>query len=155
MRFFLCAWKAVLGRRLASPICAFHLGISLGCGPGSITLGLARAVYPGRVTGLDQNGEQVELARVGTMEEQAGNARFVTGDALELPFPDGSLGRRPLPRLLMHSPRIREQLAEIMRVMKPGGILGSRDMDVPASLPHKCRFHLGFSLVASTAWAWS
>ena len=80
------------------------------------------------------------------MEEQAGNARFIEGDALHLPFPDGSLGRRPLPRLLMHSPRIREQLAEIMRVMKPGGILGSRDMDVPASLPHKCRFHLGFSL---------
>ena len=30
VRFFLCTWKAVLGRRLASPICAFHLGISLG-----------------------------------------------------------------------------------------------------------------------------
>ena len=29
VRFFLCTWKAVLGRRLASPICAFHLGISL------------------------------------------------------------------------------------------------------------------------------
>ena len=36
MRLFHCTWKAVLGRRLASPICAFHLGISLGlvCGPG-------------------------------------------------------------------------------------------------------------------------
>ena len=33
----------------------------------------------------------------------------------------------------MHSPRIREQLAEIMRVLKPGGIIASRDMDVPAS----------------------
>ena len=30
MRLFHCTWKAVLGRRLASPICAFHLGISLG-----------------------------------------------------------------------------------------------------------------------------
>ena len=29
MRLFHCTWKAVLGRRLASPICAFHLGISL------------------------------------------------------------------------------------------------------------------------------
>ena len=30
MRLFHCIWKAVLGRRLASPICTFHLGISLG-----------------------------------------------------------------------------------------------------------------------------
>ena len=29
MRLFHCTWKAVLGRRLASPMCAFHLGISL------------------------------------------------------------------------------------------------------------------------------
>ena len=30
MRLFHCTWKAVLGRRLASPICAFHLDFSLG-----------------------------------------------------------------------------------------------------------------------------
>ena len=32
--------------------------LDLGCGPGSITLGLAQAVWPGEVTGLDQNPEQ-------------------------------------------------------------------------------------------------
>ena len=29
MRLFHCTWKAVLGHRLPSPICAFHLGFSL------------------------------------------------------------------------------------------------------------------------------
>ena len=107
--------------------------LDLGCGPGSITLGLAQAVYPGQATGLDQNQEQVELARRGAAEGRALNARFVTGDALDLPFPDSSLDAVHCHGFLMHSPSIRDQLTEIVRVLKPGGILGSRDMDVPAS----------------------
>ena len=107
--------------------------LDLGCGPGSITLGLAQAVYPGEVTGLDQNQEQVELARRAAVEGRALNARFVTGDALALPFPDSSLDAVHCHGFLMHSPSIKEQLTEIVRVLKPGGILGSRDMDVPSS----------------------
>ena len=107
--------------------------LDLGCGPGSITLGLAQAVYPGRVTGLDRNEEQLELARRGASEDQVENARFVNGSALDLPFPDDSLDAVHCHAFLMHSPAVREQLTEIVRVLKPGGILSSRDMDVPAS----------------------
>ena len=107
--------------------------LDLGCGPGSITLGLAQAVWPGEVTGLDQNPEQVELARRAAADARTFNARFVTGDALDLPFPDSSLDAVHCHGFLMHSPSIKEQLTEIVRVLKPGGILASRDMDVPAS----------------------
>ena len=107
--------------------------LDLGCGPGSITLGLAQAVWPGEVTGLDQNQEQVELARRTAVDARTFNARFVTGNALALPFPDSSLDAVHCHGFLMHSPRIKEQLTEIVRVLKPGGILASRDMDVPSS----------------------
>ena len=107
--------------------------LDLGCGHGSITLGLAQAVYPGTVTGVNLNPEQVEMARRSAAERRVENARFVSGDALDLPFPDNSLDAVHCHGFLMHSPRIRAQLAEIVRVLKPGGILGSRDMDVPAS----------------------
>ena len=107
--------------------------LDLGCGPGSITLGLAQAVWPGEVTGLDQNQEQVELARRAAADARTFNARFVTGNALALPFPDSSLDAVHCHGFLMHSPRIKEQLTEIVRVLKPGGILASRDMDVPSS----------------------
>ena len=107
--------------------------LDLGCGPGSITLGLAQAVWPGEVTGLDQNPEQVELARRAAVDARTFNARFVTGDALDLPFPDSSLDAVHCHGFLMHSPSIKEQLTEIVRVLKPGGILASRDMDVPSS----------------------
>ena len=107
--------------------------LDLGCGPGSITLGLAQAVYPGEVTGLDQNQKQVDLARRGAADARVENARFITGDALALPFPDSSLDAVHCHGFLMHSPSIKEQLTEIVRVLKPGGILGSRDMDTPSS----------------------
>ena len=107
--------------------------LDLGCGPGSITLGLAQAVWPGEVTGLDQNPEQVELARRAAADARTFNARFVTSDALDLPFPDSSLDAVHCHGFLMHSPSIKEQITEIVRVLKPGGILGSRDMDVPSS----------------------
>ena len=107
--------------------------LDLDCGPGSITLGLAQAVWPGEVTGLDQNPEQVENARSALAKAQVKNARFVTGDALDLPFPDSSLDVVHCHGFLMHSPSIKEQLTEIVRVLKPGGILASRDMDVPSS----------------------
>ena len=107
--------------------------LDLGCGPGLITLGLARAVYPGKATGLDRDGEQVGTARANARLEGVENVCFVPGESLDLPFPGGSLDVVHCHAFLMHSPRIREQLAEIVRVLKPGGILSSRDMDVPAS----------------------
>ena len=107
--------------------------LDLGCGPGHITLGLARAVYLGRVTGLDRNGEQVGIARANARLEGVENACFVPGDSLDLPFTSNSLDVVHCHGFLMYSPSIRDQLTEIVRVLKPGGILSSRDMDVPAS----------------------
>ena len=73
--------------------------LDLGCGPGLITLGLARAVYPGRATGLDQDGEQVGTARANARLEDVENVCFVPrgvpGPALSQRLP----GRRSLPRL--------------------------------------------------------
>jgi len=57
--------------------------LDVACGTGFLTRHL-----PGEVVGLDQSESMLEEAR-----RQAPNATFATGDALELPFPDGSFGR--------------------------------------------------------------
>ncbi len=107
--------------------------LDLGCGPGSITSGLAQAVHPGRTHGVDLNEEQLELARRQALELGLVNLEFHQSDALRLPFPNGRFDAVHCHGFLMHSPCIKEQMAEILRVLKPGGILASRDMDVPTS----------------------
>jgi ubiquinone/menaquinone biosynthesis C-methylase UbiE len=57
--------------------------LDVACGTGFLTRHLR-----GDVVGLDASARMLEVAR-----EQAPNARFVTGDALELPFDDGSFER--------------------------------------------------------------
>ncbi|HET7554938.1 MAG TPA: class I SAM-dependent methyltransferase [Gaiellaceae bacterium] len=57
--------------------------LDVACGTGFLTRHL-----PGEVVGLDQSASMLEEAR-----RQAPNAEFVQGDALELPFEDGSFGR--------------------------------------------------------------
>ena len=57
--------------------------LDVACGTGFLTRHL-----PGEVVGLDQSESMLEEAR-----RQAPEATFATGDALELPFPDGSFER--------------------------------------------------------------
>jgi demethylmenaquinone methyltransferase/2-methoxy-6-polyprenyl-1,4-benzoquinol methylase len=57
--------------------------LDVACGTGFLTRHL-----PGEVVGLDQSLAMLEEAR-----RQAPEATFVQGDALELPFEDGSFGR--------------------------------------------------------------
>ena len=70
-----------LGRALASLPPARTLDVA--CGTGFLTRHL-----PGDVVGLDQTESMLEEAR-----RQAPTAAFVHGDALSLPFEDGSFGR--------------------------------------------------------------
>jgi SAM-dependent methyltransferase len=57
--------------------------LDVACGTGFMTRHLR-----GEVTGLDQSSNMIEVAR-----EQAPNATFVQGDALELPFDDEAFDR--------------------------------------------------------------
>ena len=57
--------------------------LDVACGTGFLTRHL-----PGEVVGLDQSESMLEEAR-----RQAPNAEFVQGDALDLPFEDGSFRR--------------------------------------------------------------
>src|SRR3712207_6307570 len=86
------------GQRTAANSAAFLLsylepGMSLldcGCGPGSITVGLAVALTPGQVVGLDASPGQLAAAQ--RLAGQAGvdTLRFEHGSVYALPFPDGS-----------------------------------------------------------------
>ena len=93
------------------------------------------------VIAFDQNAE--ELAEVDTMLQamgQAGEApasakaQVVVGDALALPYPDGTFDVVIASEILEHVPDDRGAIAELVRVLRPGGSLA---ITVPRWLPEK------------------
>src|SRR5215472_279563 len=98
--------------------------LDCGCGPGSITAGLADAVAPGHVVGLDRSLGQLTGART-----LATAATFAAGDACHLPFADASFDAVFAHAVLWHVPEPALALAEFHRVLRPGGLVAVRDTD--------------------------
>ena len=103
--------------------------LDVGCGPGTITLGLAKAVNPGDVVGVDAVQTVLEEARQTASTERLPNLRFEQADAYKLPFPDHSFDVVFAHTLLEHLREPRRALTEMVRVLAPGGMIGLRDCD--------------------------
>jgi SAM-dependent methyltransferase len=103
--------------------------LDCGCGPGSITVGLAELVTPGSVTGVDTDAAQVVRARALAAERAVANARFEEASVYALPFPDGSFDVVFSHALLEHLQRPVEALREMRRVAAPTGVVAVRTRD--------------------------
>jgi ubiquinone/menaquinone biosynthesis C-methylase UbiE len=110
--------------------------LDIGCGPGSITVGLAEAVAPGEVVGVDIESSQVALGRERAVSLGLENCRFETGSVYELPLADNSVDAVFGHTILMQFRDVGPVLEEVVRVLKPGGVVGFREIDVGASLFH-------------------
>lgn len=112
-------------------------GMSLldaGCGPGTITVGLAERVALGRVVGFDIGEPEVEQATALASERGISNATFQVADATDLPFTDGEFDAVFSSAMLEHVPEREKALDEMLRVLKPGGVIGLRGGYTPASV---------------------
>jgi SAM-dependent methyltransferase len=96
--------------------------LDLGCGPGSITVGLARAVAPGRVIGVDREESQIVLARARAAAEGPPSLELVVAAATDLPLPDACVDAAFAHALMEHLPDPVPALAQMRRVLRPGGV---------------------------------
>ena len=102
--------------------------LDCGCGPGPITLGLAQWAPQGQTVGVDRGVEQLEGARALARELGVNNVTFRQGDIFGLPFEDESFDIVFSQAVFCHIPDHEKALAEIKRVLRPGGLVAIRDI---------------------------
>jgi demethylmenaquinone methyltransferase/2-methoxy-6-polyprenyl-1,4-benzoquinol methylase len=94
------------------------------CGTGDLALADERA--GGTVTGVDFSERMLERAR-----RKSSSIEWVQGDALELPFPDASFDAVTVGFGVRNVADVDRGLAELRRVLRPGGRLGVLDITTP------------------------
>ncbi len=108
--------------------------LDCGCGPGTITIGLAEAVAPGSVVGVDLEPSQIAIAERTAREHGLTNVRFQTASAYQLPFPDRSFDVVFSHALFEHLAEPLDALLEVRRVLRPGGIAAIASPDWSGNL---------------------
>jgi demethylmenaquinone methyltransferase / 2-methoxy-6-polyprenyl-1,4-benzoquinol methylase len=94
------------------------------CGTGDLALAAERA--GGRVTGLDFSERMLERAR-----RKSASVSWVRGDALALPFADGSFDAATVGFGIRNVDDLEAGLRELVRVLRPGGRLGCLEITRP------------------------
>ena len=95
--------------------------IELGCGPGFYSCGLAERYREISVVGVDRSPSQLKWAREKRNALGLNNCRFQSDNVLELSFPDASFDVLIASRLFTVLPNRRRAVAEMYRVLRPGG----------------------------------
>jgi ubiquinone/menaquinone biosynthesis C-methylase UbiE len=106
--------------------------LDIGCGPGTITVELARLVAPGRTVGIDLSDDVLDAARQWQTERGQSDATFEQGNVYHLAFPDSCFDVVYAHQVLQHLSDPVAALIEMRRVLRPGGRLAVRDSDYGA-----------------------
>jgi SAM-dependent methyltransferase len=98
--------------------------LELGPGPGALTVDAARKAGPeGRLVAVDIQAQMIAAVEKRVAEAGLGNVETHVTDAYDLPLEDESADRAFLVTVLPEIPDQARALAELRRVLKPGGVL--------------------------------
>ncbi|WP_293911880.1 methyltransferase domain-containing protein [Deinococcus sp.] len=125
--------------------------LDVGCGTGAMTLGMAQAVFPAQVIGLDMGAALLDQARArgAAQPNLSANLRFVEADLYDLPY-GAEFDVVVAARVLQWLGEPLRAVRELSRVLRPGGRLFVLDYQhfqaqmvppVPPSVAHfRARF---------------
>ena len=120
--------------------------LDLACGTGDIAIALAR--HGARAVGLDITHRMLQLAA-----PRSSAVRFLTGDMISLPFAAASFDLVTTGYGLRNVPDLDAAIAEIARVLKPGGRLLSLDFNRPENALVRAAY-LGYLNIVGATLGW-
>jgi ubiquinone/menaquinone biosynthesis C-methylase UbiE len=106
--------------------------VDVGCGNGAFTELLLERCAPTEVEGIDPSEGQLAFAR---RRLAARVAKFCQGDAQALPYPDSSFDAAVMALVIFFVPDPAKGVAEMARVVRPGGSVSAYAWDVPGGVP--------------------
>ena len=101
--------------------------LDVGCGNGAFTEMLTERCEPSSVSGIDPSEEQLAFART---RPALHSARFRQADAMNLPFPDAAFDVAIMPLVIFFVPDPAKGVAEMARVVSPGGTVTAYAWDM-------------------------
>lgn len=108
--------------------------IEIGCGPRGCLSLLSKRVGPaGSVVGVERSGEQAERARRFVAESGLTNVDVLNADARRLDLPERSFDLATARLVLTNVPQPEEVLAEMVRLVRPGGFVALHEPDPSAA----------------------
>jgi len=102
--------------------------LDVGCGPGTLTIEIARRALPGRVVGLDVNPEMLAAAREALPPGGLPNVRFIEGDIRDGGWED-EFDLVNAARVLQWIPDAPRALGPMIAATRPGGRVVALDYD--------------------------
>jgi ubiquinone/menaquinone biosynthesis methyltransferase len=103
--------------------------VDLACGTGDLTLGLAERYPDGDILGVDLTGPMLDVARHRVPHP---HVHFVEADMCRLDVPDQSVDIVTGGYAIRNAPVLEDALAEIHRILRPGGVAAFLDFSRPA-----------------------
>ena len=134
--------------------------LDVATGTGMVALALAARGC--EVVGLDQSEQMLAGARakLDARPQLAGRVRLVRGEAEQLPFADGEFDALTFTYLLRYVDDRAATMAELARVVRPGGRIGMVEFGVPGSAPLRALWRIytraglpPIGRLASSSWA--
>ena len=127
---FMGVWSQLAGERFLqwlAPATGWRWA-DIGCGNGAFTELLFEQCAPKEVNGIDPSEGQLAFARTRLAHAPA---QFRQGDAMALPWTDDSFDAAVMALVIFFVPDPSKSVAEMARVVRPGGSVSSYAWDIP------------------------
>ncbi len=127
---YMGVWSRRVGEAFLDwlPIASGGRWLDVGCGNGAFTEVILARCGPSQVVGIDPSEAQLDYARA---QPALRDVKFLAGDAMALPLDDNDFDVAVMPLVIFFVPDPAKGVAEMVRVVRPGGWVGAYAWDMP------------------------